>query len=325
MRAQAFRREERVGEVRGVVVDPELLFYPPPRLHPAHDRVAIGRCQSRVNGYVVQGIAVGEKPPTLRSARMLARERKLFRLDHHPIVLTRARSLPPQPYGGWTAVIGCYRGLVAVMTAGVYLAFDGGPDASRPGGAGIGPYDEIVLRGARAVGERGGFGKVIALRSAAGSWRDAESSSSESDQGASGRGDLRISATDGGVLVRFSDDEVTGHTSVPDLGPFAAVVVGTHEVRGDEQTLAVRVSRISPWQLTDRAGAGFQGATKEALIFVGTGHIASSQPREVALKPKPRTFEPEPAPAAADAEPSVWVERAKVAPNIYISRPDPKR
>lgn len=213
------------------------------------------------------------------------------------------------------------------MAAGVYLAFDGGPDASGPGGAGIGPYDEIVLRGARAVGERAGLGKVIALRSAAGSWRDAESSSSESDQVESGRGDLRISAGEGEVLVRFSDDQVAGHTAVPDLGPFAAVVIGTHEVQADEEILAVRVSRISPWQLTDRAGSGFQGATKEALVFVATGHSASVQPPRVVATPEPRPSQPAPSPAPAveDPEPSVWVDRVKTAPNIYISRPGPKR
>jgi hypothetical protein len=214
---------------------------------------------------------------------------------------------------------------VAVVAAGVYLAFDGGPDTSGPDGAGIGPYDEIVLRGARAVGERAGLGKVIALRSSAGSWRDAESSSSGSDQVESGRGDLRISAGEGAVLVRFSDDEVAGHTAVPDLGPFAAVVVGTHTVRADEDILAVRVSRISPWQLTDRAGSGFQGALKEALVFVATGHSASSQPRKVAATPQPRAPQPTPAPGGEDAEPSVWVDRVKTAPNIYISRPDKKR
>jgi hypothetical protein len=211
------------------------------------------------------------------------------------------------------------------VAAGVYLAFDGGPDASGPDGAGIGPYDEIVLRGARAVGERAGLGKVIALRTTAGSWRDAESSSSGSDLVDRGRGELRISAGEGAVLVRFSADEVAGHTAVPDLGPFAAVVVGTHVVRADEETLAVRVSRISPWQLTDRAGSGFQGALKEALIFVATGHSASSQPRKAAATPQPRVSEPTPATFAEDVEPSVWVDRVKTAPTIYISRPDKKR
>ena len=218
---------------------------------------------------------------------------------------------------------------MAVAAAGVYLAFDGGPDASVPGGTGIGPYDEIVLRGARAVGERGGFGKVVALRSAAGSWRDADSSSSGRDQAETGRGDLRISGGGSQVLVRFSDDEVAGQAAVPDLGPFAAVVVGTHELRGDEETLAVRVSRISPWQLTDRAGAGFQGATKEALVFVAAGGAASVQPKQIPATVAPGRSQPVPTPAATpaaeDPEPSVWVDRKKVAPNIYISRPDPKR
>jgi len=230
-------------------------------------------------------------------------------------------------------VIGCYRGFVAVKTGGVYLTFDGGPDGSSGDGPGIGPYDEIVLRGARAVGERGGLGKVIALRSSAGSWRDAESSSAEADAVDGGPGDLRISAADGDVVVRFSADEVAGHASVPDLGPFAVVTVGTHEVRGDEDTLAVRLSRISPWQLTDRAGASFQGATKEALVFVPTGRSGAGHERRSAgaSAPSPSAREHagngEAAPSAADddAAPSVWVDRVKAAPDIYISRPDRKR
>lgn len=220
------------------------------------------------------------------------------------------------------------------MAAGVYLAFDGGPDASGPDGRGIGPYDEIVLRGARAVGERDGLGKIIALRSAAGSWRDAETSSAEADQVEIGRGDLRVSAGGDAVVVRFSDDEVAGHASVPDLGPFGVVVVGTHDVRGDEETLAVRVSRISPWQLTDRAGASIQGATKDALIFVAAGRSTASQPRPIGAAepraPQPRIAaatngEGAPSDAPEDDAPSVWVDRVKVAPNIYISRPDRKR
>jgi hypothetical protein len=212
------------------------------------------------------------------------------------------------------------------MAAGVYLAFDGGPDASGSGGAGIGPYEEIVLRGARAVGERAGLGKVIALRSAAGSWRDAESSSSGPDQADSGKGELRITGGGAHILLRFSDDGVAGHMTIPDLGPFAVVHVGTHDVRGDDVTLAVRVSRVSPWQLTDRAGAAFQGATKEALVFIAAARTGSPQPRQVAPTPDARPAQPPPAaPAAEDAEPSVWVDRVKNSPEIYISRPGPKR
>jgi hypothetical protein len=214
---------------------------------------------------------------------------------------------------------------VAVRAAGVYLAFDGGPDTSGPDVPGIGPYDEIVLRGARAVGERDGLGKIIALRSAAGSWRNAETSAAESDQVEAGRGDLRVSAAGDHVVVRFSDDEVAGHPSVPDLGPFAVVVIGTHDVRGDDQTFAVRVSRISPWQLTDRAGASFQGTIKDALVFVATGPSAASQPRIAATTEARTSPPPSPAAESDEATPSVWVDRVKAAPEIYISRPDRKR
>ena len=206
---------------------------------------------------------------------------------------------------------------------GVYLAFDGGPDASGPGGAGIGPYDEIVLRGARAVGERDGLGKVIALRSAAGSWRDAESSSSGSEHVESGRGGLRFSAPTGQVLMRFADDLVPGQRSVPDLGPFAVVFVGTHEVVADEGTLAVRISRIAPWQLTDRAGAEFQGVAKEALVFVAGGTSAAHHPRQAEVTAAPSAALQETT-THEEPEPSVWVDRVKSAPNIYISRPDKK-
>jgi hypothetical protein len=235
---------------------------------------------------------------------------------------------------------------VAVATTGVYLAFDGGPDASGPDGPEIGPYDEIVLRGARAVGEREGLGRIIALRGSTGRWRDAEteSSSAVSEQVEVGGADLHFSARRDDVLVRFLDDAVAGHESVPDLGPYALVVVGTYEVRGDEETLAVRVSRISPWQLTDRAGAAFQGTMKDALVFVATVHTAASPARptpraatdkarpsrpEVPSKPeapaKPESPKPGSPPPADDAAPGVWVDRVKAAPNIYISRPDRKR
>ena len=163
------------------------------------------------------------------------------------------------------------------MTGGVYLAFDGGPDASGPGGTGLGPYDEIVLRGARAVGEREGLGKVIALRSAAGSWRDAESSSSGSDQVETGRGDLRISGGDGAIVLRFADDEVAGHTAVPDLGrviapPYDAISREEEErlLARDDASLAVGLGAfglaVAANIHAQRSGSTHQGALALALV-----------------------------------------------------------
>lgn len=216
---------------------------------------------------------------------------------------------------------------MVAQTGGVYLSLDGGPDGSR-----IGPFDEIALRGALAVGERAGLGKVIAVRSSAGSWRDAESSSAESKAATGGCRELRVSAADRDVVVRFSGDEAAGHVSVPDLGPFAVVIVGTHVVRGNEDTLAVRVSQGSPWQVTDRAGATFQGATIEALVFVATGRAGASQARDAAMsaslqsRPEPAESDAAMSTGAADEQaPSVWVERVRTAPEIYVSRPNRKR
>ena len=137
------------------------------------------------------------------------------------------------------------------------------------------------------------------------------------------------------VVVRFSDDEVAGQGSVPDLGPFTVVVIGTYDVRGDDETLAVRVSRIAPWQLTDRAGARFQGAMKDALIFVAAGRSTASQPRPIGTTAEPRASQPTIAAAtsgagaakeaAEDDAPSVWIDRVRAAPEIYISRPERKR
>jgi len=96
VRPQTFFRQERVGEVRRIVVDAVLRFDEPSRLDPPHDRIAVRLGQRGVCGHVVQGIAVRKESATLRSAWVLARERELFRIDHTAIVRTRIA----QPNGG---------------------------------------------------------------------------------------------------------------------------------------------------------------------------------------------------------------------------------
>ena len=56
---------------------------------------------------------------------------------------------------------------------GVYLSFATAREPMDP----MGPYDEIVVRGARVVGETSGLGQVIAVRGSKGEWLDAEGTS----------------------------------------------------------------------------------------------------------------------------------------------------
>ena len=100
VRAQAFGRKERVGEVGRVVIDAVLLFDEPARLDPSHNHIAIRLRQGRVRLDVVQSLAVGEEPSTLRSARMLAGERNLLRVDHLHIVRRGIRWAPCSLEGG---------------------------------------------------------------------------------------------------------------------------------------------------------------------------------------------------------------------------------
>lgn len=88
MRAQAVGRKQRIGEVGGIVVNPEFILDPPPGFHPSNDRVAIRLWESRVRGDVVQGVAVGKQAPTLGSAGMFACQRELLGVDHPFIVRT---------------------------------------------------------------------------------------------------------------------------------------------------------------------------------------------------------------------------------------------
>ncbi|TME26133.1 MAG: hypothetical protein E6I64_10145 [Chloroflexi bacterium] len=135
---------------------------------------------------------------------------------------------------------------------GVYLSFATAREPMDP----MGPYDEIVVRGARVVGETSGLGQVIAVRGSKGEWLDAEGTSPSGILADPNAG-LEVRA-EPGVIVRFLTDDVEGLAVVPEIGPFALIEVETHTVRADRKTLAVRLGRAAPWQLTDAAGPGSQ-------------------------------------------------------------------
>lgn len=216
---------------------------------------------------------------------------------------------------------------MGIPALGVYLAFDDAGEGGARDSAGVGPFDEIVLRGARAVGERAGLGQIIAVRDSKGRWMGVDGQQrGSSANGAEDAGQIHVTASGDRLFVRFFDDDAPRAAPVPDLGPFARVVVATHDIRADDRVLAVRVSRMSPWLLTDLAGTGLQGSSKDALAFVasanpGTRRQATASAVIERAEPKPKVASP----PADDSAPSVWVDRVRPAPEIYISRPDTRR
>src|SRR5439155_635349 len=87
----------------------------------------------------------------------------------------RARARAPSRRSRSHARDDCYRKSVGATPAGVYLTFfDEGAALSAELPA-LGPYDDIVIRGARVIGERAQLGEMIAAHAADGRWIGAES------------------------------------------------------------------------------------------------------------------------------------------------------
>jgi DinB family protein len=86
VRAQTIGRQERVRQIRWVVIDPVIRLDAPPRLRPPHDDVSLALRERRVCGDIVERRSVREQASTLRAAGMLSRESELLRVDHWPIL-----------------------------------------------------------------------------------------------------------------------------------------------------------------------------------------------------------------------------------------------
>jgi hypothetical protein len=210
--------------------------------------------------------------------------------------------------------------LVDTLELGLYLTLY---DEGRPGDrdrAAVGPFDELTVRSARVVGERGQFGRIIAAHGADGGWLgvDAEVQRSLGTEPTGGKlSHIRVRAQDAKVFLRLFDDAPEREAAVPELGPFDLVVIGTNDIGADGRTIAVRVAPTAPWLLTDLAGAGLQGTAKTVLTFRAGTSAALLTPAQLPAKQSD--------PWPAEQPPSVWVDRVRAAPDIYISRPGAKK
>jgi hypothetical protein len=314
VRTERLFRQQRVGQVAIVVIDPVLHFDATPDLSPPDDRIAILLRKRGIRGDVIERGAVGKQPPALGPAGVLACERQLFLVDHASHARQRPRKDPP--ISGVSAVT---VGAVGTPERGVYLTFCDEDARSRDLPT-VGPYDEVVIRGARVVAERDHLDRMIAAHASNGRWLEAEAQSIPSygvDAADATRGNIRIAGGEDDVSLRFFDDDA-GSPEAPTQGPFVTVVIGPHEIRADDGVLAVRISPMSPWLLTDRAGAAVQGVAKTAIAVTAS---AATSPR---IRPEfPRATPPTPEPPKSEEPaPAVWVDRVRAPSEIYISRPD---
>ena len=157
------------------------------------------------------------------------------------------------------------------MEAGLYVTFfDKDEPASRELPA-VGPLYNVVVRHKSLVAERRTVMQAQELGVAIDRWLEAElemQRATGDEPGGNKRADKRLAARDG-VYLRFA---VFGEAHEPDiapeLGPFAAVVVGQRTVEADGRTLATRAaSDLAPWELVSGAGEDLDGKHKPDIAF----------------------------------------------------------
>lgn len=216
---------------------------------------------------------------------------------------------------------------MAQESAGLYATFRDETETAHVPAAVLGPFDELTIRSARAVGERAEVGTVIAAHAANGRWRAADPELQhvlEARGGDATRGEIRVHTEDRDLYVRAFDDEPERSAAVAEIGPFSVVDVGTHTLRADGLIVAVRVSAMGPWLLTDKAGADLSGIAKLVLTLSAGSARRAFAPRLPTLVAPAET--PVGSHAASElAAPFVWVDRVRPVQEIYISRPDSPR
>jgi hypothetical protein len=153
---------------------------------------------------------------------------------------------------------------------GLYLTFftEGEPfDAELPP---VGPLEHVVVRDRSLMADRKN-GQEADLFGGGGRWIEAEKElrrATGKEPGGAKRSDLRIGAPEGVYLRFVSFGEAAEHDPIPELGPYAVVVVGRRVVEADGDSLAMRRgSNGNRWELTGVGGSAFVGVVRPDIAF----------------------------------------------------------
>ena len=133
----------------------------------------------------------------------------------------------------------------------------------------VGPLEHVVVRGQSLIAERknGGTDEF----SGGARWMEAEHElrrATGQEPGGTTRPDLRIAGPEGVYLRFVSLGESAENDAIPELGPYAVVVVGRRGVEADGDPLANRTGmNQNLWELTGVGGSAFIGVIRPDIAF----------------------------------------------------------
>ena len=211
------------------------------------------------------------------------------------------------------------------MEPGLYVTFftDGEPmEAELPP---VGPLEHVVVRDRSLIADLrdGGWSDVFG---AGPRWTEAKQEfrrATGAEPGGTKRPDLRIAGPEGVYLRFVSFGGVAEHDSVPELGPYAVVVVGQRGVEADGDPLASRTgSNGNLWELTGVGGSAMAGVIRPDIAFRtrSTTYHPGIAPFRTGATPAPLRATPAPSRPAAPV-----VAPAPVAPPRVAEPPRQQR
>lgn len=198
------------------------------------------------------------------------------------------------------------------MESGIYISFFDPGDAPERELPPVGPFEHVVVRHRELIAQRRPVTEAPDHSIDIARWLEAElelQHATGEEPGGPTRGEMRIVARDG-VYVRFAVfGDARERDLVPELGPFAVVVVGRRGLDGDGRILATRTSsELAAWELTSHAGEELVGRHKPDVAFRTTTtpyhpQIAPLRAHTAAAAAAPKSTVGEPAEPPALAPP----------------------
>ncbi len=200
------------------------------------------------------------------------------------------------------------------MEPGLYVTFFTEGEAFDRELPPVGPLEHVVVRDRILVADRkDGETNPFAL---GGRWIEAERElrrATGEEPGGTTRPDLRIGAPEGVYLRFVSFGEAAEHDAVPELGPYAVVVIGRRGVEADGDPLATWTgSGQRLWELTGVGGSAFVGVIRPDIAF---------RTRSTSYHPEIKPFRTGVVPVASASEPAAPMATARAAEPTGSARP----